>query len=89
MGMPFLQQYKVTLDPANGEAKFGSFNNYIIKCQRYSTAATITSTATAVTTAAARMGAHEQIMKMAPNIMKEKIRNVTRLQEGISRSISR
>jgi hypothetical protein len=34
MGMPFLQQYKVTLDPANGEAKFGSFNNYIIKCVR-------------------------------------------------------
>jgi hypothetical protein len=56
MGMPFLQQYKVTLDPANGEAKFGSFNNYIIKCQRYSTAATITSTATAVTTAADKNG---------------------------------
>jgi hypothetical protein len=74
MGMPFLQQYKVTLDPANGEAKFGSFNNYIIKCQRYSTAATITSTATAVTTAAARMGSHEQTMEMAPNLMKERIR---------------
>jgi hypothetical protein len=27
MGMPFLLQYMVTLDPANGEAKFGSFNN--------------------------------------------------------------
>jgi hypothetical protein len=89
MGMPFLQQYKVTLDPANGEAKFGSFNNYIIKCQRYSTAATITSTATAVTTAAARIGSHEQTMEMAPNLMKEKIGDVTRLQEGISRSISR
>jgi hypothetical protein len=73
MGMPFLQLYKVTLDPANGEAKFGSFNNYIIKCQRYSTAATITSTATAVTTAAAIMGSHEQTMEMAPKLMKEKI----------------
>jgi hypothetical protein len=68
MGMPFLQQYKVTLDPANGEAKFGSFNNYIIKCQRYSMAATITCTATAVTTAAARMESHEQTVEMAPNL---------------------
>lgn len=73
MGMPFLQQFRVTLDPANGEAKFGSFNNYIIKCQRYSTAATVTSTATTVRTAATHTELHETELKLGklPNFKEE------------------
>jgi transposase InsO family protein len=48
LGMPFLQKYRVMLDPAEGRVTFGSLNNYTIKCQKFSTAATIVSTAATI-----------------------------------------